>query len=207
MERFNKHSFSLVEVFVALMLFTMIIPPIVSCFKTFAKQENVLVKLKNECEALALCHARLQKTLTSLKSTNTKPPLFFCEDDVLVFSYDNGVDSPAFSNIILGKIFEENGKLLIASFPYPTNPQKKEVEMRKEELLSGISSFKMEFWTADSQGGKNQNEPKEKVWHDVWEKDLEKVPILMNMHFVYNGKDHTFFFVIPNSIRKITYEK
>jgi hypothetical protein len=203
----KKYSLSLVEVFVALFLFTLLIPPIVSCFQAFAKQEKVLVKKKNELQELSLCHAKLQKIFLSLKSqTPFKPALFFSEKDSLVVSYDNGVDTPAFSNVILGKIFKEGNTLVCANFPYPIDPPKKEVEMRKDKLLSDVSSFWMEFWTVDPVGGVHTGEPKEFVWHKIWEKKYEKVPILVKMHLTRAGKEHTFFFVLPNSIRTIQYE-
>lgn len=223
----RRRSFVLIEVLVATFLFVLLLTAIFSIFWRTAKVNQSIGHLRQVNERLLLTQNRLQNVFGCSIFQKSYRPYFFLEKTKfsqgpsLVFTFENEIQTHyAFSNVVLGKLFIEDNKLILAIFPHPKKPKGPPKEMRKEVLLDGIRNISFEFFLAplsqeETQDGKQKEEEDEKSkkpprgrWVSDWLKEYDARPTLIKIVVTKeNRESYDFYFFIPNEVKPILYSK
>lgn len=153
---------------------------------------------------------RVQDLLTSLNCSNSQLALYtqlFPDEktESLIVLFDNGIDpDPAFSGILLGRIYLDKGQnLCLATWPIDSKTSR---PWRNEILLSQVLDLSFQFL------GERQNaDPKIKPvtvrtgWHPNWPKERNDLPSLLRLTVIQKDASLQFAFRLPTATPIVTY--
>lgn len=139
----------------------------------------------------------------------------------LVFTFDNGISTPEFSNHVIGRLYiDAENRLCLATWPSISRNSSPSPPMRKEVLLEGVEDIFFAFYIAPKEEGKIIDPEAAKrygVWHAEWPVEGVKpeevsLPPLMRLYVRLVGSkkeknmpDLSFAFMLPNSEQHIVY--
>ena len=166
-----------------------------SFFVESAKLEKRLDTARTEIVSRQLLQTRLQTLFSNLKKGAFQPTFYTKQfpdekNQSLLALFDNGIDpDPAFSGAVLARIFlDENKNLSLALWPAEKG---KNHPLRKEILLSNVSSYSFEFLKKERQS------PLE--WAAKW-KPASDLPSIVRLSVVQSEKQPLrFAFFLPSS--------
>ncbi len=218
----KKGSFSLVEALIAIALFSLVIGTLFGLFWHEVRITDELSRIKQNSEKVRKAHLRLQTIFSKCLFKSEKCHLFHTlskkarsesdQGQSLLFTFDNGTDrEDGFSYDVIARLYLDTKKnLCLAIWPNPTLKQSEPEKIRKEVLLEGTESMKLEFWKVADQKSKIPKEKQEK-WLSTWEEEYKDVPTFVRMTLeMGSGKGRETlafsFIAAPDDIEEIKYE-
>lgn len=218
----KRKSFSLVELIVAMTLIAVVFAGFSTLFFHFARYESSLEAKTKKFSDLRMNAASLQRILSRAIFGQDSKYCFYTEESQskqekgtsLVFTFHRGVDhEPDFSNVNIARLFLNNeGALILASWPDPKRFKVEPRPMRKEVIFTDVSSLAMRFYSFKEPAKHiTTNNPQPNVWLDSWEKAYKAQPQLVEISLTFNNnepgmpKDMVFSCVIPRSFPIIEY--
>jgi len=177
-----RFSFALIELMIGLSLTALIMGII---FTSLYQHVTVSGKLKN-AQKEVFARARLQQRLSKVFGHVNPEKNTFCltKDNVLMVHFDNGIDlNPAFSRIVLGKLYCLNNSLLF-------NVEGEE-NTRTFLLKEGVKAIHFHFLTIENNA---------LVEKETWEKKEGEPPLYIKL--TLNEDEHYAFWVnhLPEGI-------
>ncbi len=211
----RRRSFVLIEVLIATSLFVLMLVAIFGIFWRTTKTNESINRLRRANEQMLVAEAKLQTLFSNVTLVQTYKPYFYTDSPTsLVATIDNTMQTiPAFSGIVISKLYLDEDELILATFPHITEEKSLPEIMEKETLLSGVSDFKMEFFLAPSSQADPSDEeapkkPPECTWTDDWLAEYETPPTLVKLTITKkNTGEFSLFFYIPEMVNAILYDK
>ena len=224
----RRKSFTLIEVLIGMTLFATLLTVLLGVLCRSSYASHTLAKKGETLEELVYARTRIQRLLRAampISPRNKKYHCFFTKEsssadrgESLVFSFDNGVqrEIPFALHCLARLHVDAEHNLAITSWPTPREgpmrgaPEKR----RKEVILPGVASMKMEFFFGTQRKPKptasNRSVPYKK-WVEQWSKEYEILPNLVRLTLTpekpndWGEGERTFYFVLPQTIEYISY--
>jgi prepilin-type N-terminal cleavage/methylation domain-containing protein len=128
-----KRSFTLIEIVVALALFSLLATTLFGLYMGYVKISRAQVTETARIERLITLRVHLERSLCKAALQN-KQHHFYVEDGALYFTFDNGVDpDPAYSSLIKGVLFQDNQDHFILE-EYPLTDSGKRTYVLAEDV-------------------------------------------------------------------------
>lgn len=214
----RKRSFILLEVLVSTGLFLLLVVAMFGIFWRTSTTNATLNSLRIANEQMLVAQAKLQTIFTNVTFVKSIRPYFYIEIErnsgqpSLICTIENPLQAYAnFSGIALKKLYIEDDKLVLATFPHIEEgiPE----VLQKEILLSGVTKLGIELFLPPQSQSKvvDENEetvkkPPEGVWTDVWPKEYNQAPTLAKLRIERgNTGSFTLWFFMPYMIDAILY--
>jgi|GEM_PF-5421249 len=212
-QKYQKRSFSLTELLVALCLFALISATFFGFLKISQVSEFAMSDATKKEQELLIAHARLKQLFfaTNMPKNASKSGkshyYFFTEPNSqgssssLVFTFKNGVDKePKLSADVLGRLSFDNNELALTIWPNPAMGVPQNTILRKEILLKDIAQCQFLFSHFDPDDKSKQNQID---WDTNWPKN-DTLPLLVKIILTWKGagkaQEYTFCFPVSDSI-------
>lgn len=128
-----KRSFTLIEIVVALALFSLLATTLFGLYMGYVKISRGQLLETMRIERLITLRALLERSLCKAALQN-KQHHFYVEDGQLHFTFDNGIDpDPAYSSIIKGVLFLDNHENFVLE-EYPLRGSSKRTFVLAEDV-------------------------------------------------------------------------
>lgn len=195
-----KSPFLLFEILIALSLMGILISLLFSFMTQSLRVEKKMERARATVLERQNIQMRLQDVFTSLsiqKDSAIYTQLFPREEKLsLVVTFDNGIDpDPAFSGIVLGRIYLDNEKNLCLAI-WPLDPTKNR-PWRKEILASKVLDFSFQFQTENK--GKGAGTQMQALWCVDWDQTQKNIPSMIRLTLKQDQSTLLFAFRLPNS--------
>lgn len=205
----KKKPFLLLEILIALSLASILLFFLFSFFTQSVKLESKIQNVATQLLQKQKTHNLIQDYFISIAQIEDMPSFYtkrFNNEkcDSLVFVFDHGIDpDPAFSGVILGKIFlDEESNLSICIWPILENKKIPNL-WRKQTLLKNVENVTFSF-IGDSKG---QSDKEIFSWESSWPKEEQNIPLFMKMEVKKQGQILSHVFLLPNQFPIATYNK
>lgn len=210
-----KNPITLIEVLIASLLTMIILTGLTFFFAQVMSMNATSEKLQKEQFKLGFLEKRLATILPKVISpTDPSKDFYFFTSEALnsgqslVFTYDNGVQlSKEHSNHLLGRLFLDEGNLVLASI---TSPKRWELfpnpTLQREVLLENVTSLQFEFYVPpkkDRSALVSQNPSIDLIadnqWHKSWSPDFKQLPAMIKIHIKKDIQEsqETILFAFP----------
>lgn len=197
----KRRFFSLIEILVALTLFSFLMAALFFWHHRLTVQKSMLTKIERQVIEESLFVATLEKAF----SRTSEPTYFFTEDDILYFVFDHGVDKvPLLSSQTLAALALDPDTSTVCMTFRPHPSKKKSEPSRSIPLLSDVTTLEFKFYfppdrskvvNPEKVGGK---EPP-CGWHHDWSKEYAVLPPLVEVIVTRFGKPQHYAFELPFS--------
>jgi len=225
----KKHAFSLLEVIIAALLFSMLAVVLFSTLRNIVVSNTYLVKLNKREEEVQFAFCRLSKMFFSTCKENKKKkdtkPIFYTLDTnkdgkptSLVFAMNNQTDmDERLSGSIIVQIAKEGSNLYVYYWPMPRKNEEDPTCLKKELLLSGIQEMSFSFFYTKEKMRNQTNkitekiekdEPDDSKWQTYWPFEFRALPNLVCLHIDFiNENSRKFYFFVKTDMPVISYRK
>jgi type II secretory pathway component PulJ len=226
----KRHYVTLIEVLIATVLTMILLTAITFFYRQISIINMESEKLQKEQFRSAYLEKRLSSIIPQIISpTDLHQDFYFFTSDVfaqdgnqsLCFTYNGKVKMESSdANHQLGKLYVDNKKLILASWPSPnTFGQQAYVDFRKEVLMEDVTSLSFEFYVppkkdrtdvvGSSQTGTDPTP--ENHWHKTWNYRYNQLPAMIKIHITHQTAKTTtqldFAFAMPKSNFVIIYDQ
>ncbi len=194
---FKKHTFTLLEVIIALSLFALMLSSLTITYRQFADKKLKTTRLKEESLSIERMRQRLLPLWTQITDYQTTP--FHTEGhpqgrgNALFFSYFNELDlDPAFCTELKGCLYLNKNHCLYLTLQTPTGQE------RTDLLLEGVATFTYAFFN-----------PETALWQDEWSPGTPLPPFFTIEWTLRNTpqKKQRCAFFLPRAEAQIIYSK
>lgn len=216
----TKRHVSLLEMLIALSLVTILLSALMAFYSFTSSTQLTVDKIrKDNFRSLYLQH-RLGQILPrsfDKPAKQDKTPFWFytplgTSTPELIFVYDNGVDGiPPFSNAVLGRLFLEEGKLILLSWSTQMEWRKADAPAREEILDEGVVQIAFSFFNPPkpSDADKPIDDLKDPPgWFAQWPIEKDKLPAMMKITVWKEGQKtpKIYGFVMGKTTSTILYK-
>jgi len=202
-----KKAFTLVEIIIALSLFTMVMASVFNIFLCLSRSEKALLASQEKTEKLIFFQMRMRTLFSQLAKKKSKEFFFFTLPEgppSLVFAFEKRADRDTpFVDKVIVRLLVDGDALVLLSWPLPP---KKELpkKMRKEVLLENVQAVKYSFFgKAQDQEGKRTSH-----WEEVptWKKDAPAYPLRICLQVTFLDETQvSFWFLLSQGVEEIIY--
>ncbi len=200
----KKHPFSLMEVIVAMGLFSVLLTALFSWYFYFSMQKRELSASKWPVLEEHYCQERLSSILSHATLNSEKGiTAFYSSNSDLIFTFDNGVWSqPELSNIVLARLYLDADTLCLTIWPQPNREHSNQTPSETLVLLDRVSNLSYDFYAppnpfaivAPKEVG---HEHAIDGWQQQWYASYNALPALITLSFTRDDKPIKLAFDLP----------
>jgi hypothetical protein len=232
MKRKRRHCLTLLELFIALALSSIILTSLL----WFYSEINLLSgKIEQEQKVYfnkRFVEMRLFRLFSNTVNSNSYGNNYSMADFVfytekkdiphvmkgisLVLTYENGSNRESdFSNHVLGRLYiDDKSRLCLATWPSHKKQVSSKYRMKKEILMENVRQMEFDFYvplstlTVDPKdiAGKDQKHQAAPGWNPEWRKEYDHLPSIVKIIITpIEGKETLFVFPLTDHDSRITY--
>lgn len=199
---------TLIEIMISAALILFLAGSLMGFYRFALSTQTTAKKLGIEAMQTLYTREHLANILTNTTAKKENKPFWFYTNEQngqfsLIFTYDSGAKAdPLFSNTVLGRLFLQNGKLILLTWPTLPSAREPHAPMLLEVMAENIESIQWSFYNL-TETNKTEtpiaNEIDKQGWADQWPIEKDKLPALIRLKIKQkNKKEELFTFPLNN---------
>lgn len=206
----RKRSVTLTELLIGCILLSSLLALLFGLLREVKIGEKKIREEKDLVSEEFRLESRLDQLFLKITPLKQEHPGFYTDENLeLIFTTLIGpnLDSPFFDRVLCALYCNENGELILDTWPDPIKYGVEPVEMRREVLLKGVTALEWKFFSPPKRGmvvdppsvGNNEDkqDPPSREWLSIWKVGYQKIPPFLKLTIRRKNGDISYETYLP----------